>query len=137
MMDKKRIALWDNLKFILIVSVVIGHFINIRDSVTYHSIFIFIYSFHMPLFFMYLLANSSHGGNCVSPVAKAHRRQLRLAVAICTLFYLLTIIRCPSRIRSDLRWFHFFRFATEVWYFRAILDSVSPFLILWYLTVDC
>lgn len=50
MMDKKRIALWDNLKFILIVSVVIGHFINIRDSVTYHSIFIFIYSFHMPLF---------------------------------------------------------------------------------------
>ena len=49
-MENRRIALWDNLKFILIVSVVIGHFINIRDSVTYHSIFIFIYSFHMPLF---------------------------------------------------------------------------------------
>ena len=49
-MENKRVALWDNLKFILIVSVVVGHFINIRDSVTYHSIFIFIYSFHMPLF---------------------------------------------------------------------------------------
>ena len=50
LMAEKRTPLWDNLKFILIVLVVIGHFINIRDSVTYHSIFIFIYSFHMPLF---------------------------------------------------------------------------------------
>ncbi len=49
-MGKIRTPLWDNLKFILIVLVVLGHFINIRDSVTYHSIFIFIYSFHMPLF---------------------------------------------------------------------------------------
>ncbi len=49
-MENKRVALWDNLKFELIVLVVLGHFINIRDSVTYHSIFIFIYSFHMPLF---------------------------------------------------------------------------------------
>ena len=50
LMAEKRTPLWDNLKFILIVLVVLGHFINIRDSVTYHSIFIFIYSFHMPLF---------------------------------------------------------------------------------------
>jgi len=50
MADNKRVELWDNLKFILIVFVVLGHFINIRNSVTYHSIFIFIYSFHMPLF---------------------------------------------------------------------------------------
>ena len=49
-MGNKRIALWDNLKFILIIMVVVGHFINIRNSVTYHSIFIFIYSVHMPLF---------------------------------------------------------------------------------------
>ena len=39
-MGKIRTPLWDNLKFILIVLVVLGHFINIRDSVTYHSIFI-------------------------------------------------------------------------------------------------
>ena len=49
-MGNKRVALWDNLKFILIIMVVVGHFINIRNSVTYHSIFIFIYSVHMPLF---------------------------------------------------------------------------------------
>ena len=50
LVERKRVALWDNLKFILIIAVVLGHFINIRDSVTYHSLFIFIYSFHMPLF---------------------------------------------------------------------------------------
>ena len=49
-MGNKRIALWDNLKFILIVLVVVGHFTNTGKIGFYHSIFIFIYSFHMPLF---------------------------------------------------------------------------------------
>lgn len=48
----KRIALWDNLKFILITCVVIGHFADQYTDVSnsYASIFLFIYSFHMPLF---------------------------------------------------------------------------------------
>lgn len=47
----KRIMLWDNLKFILITFVVIGHFIDYYiTSGIYRSIFVFIYSFHMPLF---------------------------------------------------------------------------------------
>ena len=47
-----RIALWDNLKFILITLVVAGHFADeIMDySSIYSSIFLFIYAFHMPLF---------------------------------------------------------------------------------------
>ena len=47
-----RIALWDNLKFILITFVVAGHFADeIMDySSIYSSIFLFIYAFHMPLF---------------------------------------------------------------------------------------
>lgn len=49
---KTRIALWDNLKFILILLVVIGHFSSFfqNESNTYRSIFLFIYAFHMPLF---------------------------------------------------------------------------------------
>ena len=52
---KERIALWDNLKFLLIFFVVIGHFAEqVIDSGTqtgpYRAIFIFIYAFHMPLF---------------------------------------------------------------------------------------
>lgn len=51
MEHKKRIMLWDNLKFLLITLVVIGHFIDYYiSSGIYKSIFIFIYSFHMPLF---------------------------------------------------------------------------------------
>ena len=47
-----RIALWDNLKFILITLVVAGHFADqLTDySAIYSSIYLFIYAFHMPLF---------------------------------------------------------------------------------------
>lgn len=50
--DKKRTLYWDNVKFFLILLVVIGHFC---DSLTnmgtaYQGIYIFIYSFHMPMF---------------------------------------------------------------------------------------
>lgn len=47
-----RIALWDNLKFFLVTCVVIGHFADQFTDVSniYDSIFLFIYSFHIPLF---------------------------------------------------------------------------------------
>ena len=49
---ENRIALWDNLKFLLVTCVVIGHFADqFTDvSIIYDSIFLFIYSFHIPLF---------------------------------------------------------------------------------------
>ena len=50
-MNNNRIALWDNIKFILIVTVVIGHFCDASiDSPGFKNIYIFIYAFHMPLF---------------------------------------------------------------------------------------
>ncbi len=52
-MNSKRIALWDNLKFILITLVVVGHFADCftSQSNVCKSIYLFIYAFHMPLFF--------------------------------------------------------------------------------------
>ncbi len=49
---KTRIYKWDNVKCLLIFSVVLGHFTNqfAKQSVWMRSISIFIYSFHMPLF---------------------------------------------------------------------------------------
>ena len=49
---KKRIFLFDNLKFLLIMTVVVGHCLDcmIENSSIMKSLFIFIYSFHMPLF---------------------------------------------------------------------------------------
>ena len=53
MAEKERVALWDNAKFFLIASVVIGHFAGsyTGESAVYRSIFLFLYSFHMPAFF--------------------------------------------------------------------------------------
>lgn len=52
-MGKSRIALWDNVKFVLMTLVVVGHF-AILYSAEYHlfkSIYLFVYVFHMPAFF--------------------------------------------------------------------------------------
>lgn len=52
MKSQNRIYLYDNLKFVLIVLVVLGHFINgyTTSSRMFSGLFQFIYAFHMPLF---------------------------------------------------------------------------------------
>ena len=61
-----RVALWDNLKFGLIFFVVLGHFVEgyVESSHMMRSTFIFIYSFHMPLFLFVsgLFAKSTDSG---------------------------------------------------------------------------
>ncbi len=49
---QNRIYLWDNLKFLLITTVVLGHFADVFTGVSSpcRSLFAFIYAFHMPLF---------------------------------------------------------------------------------------
>lgn len=51
-MVKIRIAKWDNAKFILILLVVVGHFIDLytKNSSSAKSLFWYIYLFHMPAF---------------------------------------------------------------------------------------
>lgn len=51
MESQKRIYVWDNLKCLLMLSVVLGHFVNqYSDYSVMRSLTIFIYSYHMPLF---------------------------------------------------------------------------------------
>lgn len=52
MNQKNRVYLWDNMKFILIFLVVLGHFsdIYVDKSPTLQSIYLGIYVFHMPAF---------------------------------------------------------------------------------------
>lgn len=49
---KQRIALWDNIRLLLITLVVIGHFIDplTPKSGLFRCIYMFMYAFHMPLF---------------------------------------------------------------------------------------
>jgi len=52
MKKNNRIALWDNLKFLLIFLVVLGHFVDYHtsNSLNMKRIFFYTYIFHMPLF---------------------------------------------------------------------------------------
>ena len=51
MSGKQRISIWDNLKCFLMLSVVLGHFVNqYSDSSFMRSMSIILYSYHMPLF---------------------------------------------------------------------------------------
>ncbi len=49
---KERIAKWDNVKWLMIVLVVVGHFIDYHEdnSRLFQAMFLFIYSFHIPAF---------------------------------------------------------------------------------------
>lgn len=49
---KRRLFIFDNIKFILMALVVIGHYADVGVSVSegFRSLYLFIYSFHMPLF---------------------------------------------------------------------------------------
>ena len=51
-MKTKRIPKWDNVKFILMVFVVVGHMLAYytEDSLPIKGLYLFIYSFHMPAF---------------------------------------------------------------------------------------
>ncbi len=53
-MQKQRLFKWDNLKGLLILLVVIGHFTEpfLDLSHFFKSLWLFIYSFHMPMFFV-------------------------------------------------------------------------------------
>jgi fucose 4-O-acetylase-like acetyltransferase len=64
----QRDHLLDNLKFILISFVVIGHFIQpyIEQSVTLKTVFFCIYSFHMPLF-VFISGYFSKSQNSLNP----------------------------------------------------------------------
>ena len=48
--SNKRIARWDNLKFVLILLVVVGHYADRLGLRSFKTVYLFIYAFHMPLF---------------------------------------------------------------------------------------
>lgn len=63
---KERIYLWDNLKFVLITCMVIGHFADeyVESSYVCRSIYLFLYAFHMPVF-MFISGLFYRKGNVV------------------------------------------------------------------------
>lgn len=58
MIQEKRISKWDNVKAVMIICVILGHFSDmlipnplVTNTTTMQNIYLYIYSFHMPVFF--------------------------------------------------------------------------------------
>ncbi|MCD7723663.1 MAG: acyltransferase family protein [Clostridiales bacterium] len=69
--SNKRIALFDNLKFVLIACVVVGHFSDVitGESSVARVAFLYIYTFHMPLF-IYIFGLFHNNKNTLQKVLK-------------------------------------------------------------------
>ena len=64
-MEKKRLAFPDAAKGMAIIAVIIGHSLSLHSTDVTHILNNFIFSFHMPLFFMvsgYFYSNNNAGG---------------------------------------------------------------------------
>lgn len=90
--EKKRLYLYDNLKFLLIVLVVLGHLIDdstvklfgdgggetgVPQAKVFSGAFVFLYAFHMPLFYSY--QDCSTGG--MMTAGKCLERRLDLLLS--------------------------------------------------------
>ena len=111
-----HIALWDNLKFLLILLVVVGHFADFftAESNSFRALFLFIYSFHMPMFFF------------ISGLFFSEKRIASKVLYYLSLTYLLKIIliiidRCFGMKRP----FFFFFFPDGAAWFTFVLAAFT------------
>lgn len=129
---EKRIFLFDNLKFFLILTVVIGHFIAYitKSSHMMSGLFLFIYSFHMP-FFIYLagLFHSNHNikNRCVSFIAIGF--SMKILFALCRIVFLhkafFSLLADP-----DVPWFMFtMAMFTATSYFLRDFNTSNLFIL--------
>ena len=119
----KRSAYWDNLKLLLVTLVVIGHFIDpLTENWFARSIFLFIYTFHVPLFLF------------VSGVFYSERRlRFKVLFYVCTGF-LMKILNALTDlvIRQRTPEFNFFGDAGAPWYMFVL----AAFLVLRWMLRD-
>ena len=111
---KKRIALWDNLKFLLIIFVVIGHYTQQfrADNEILQRIYVFIYSFHMPAFIFVTGLFSKRAVN---------EKDIKKILPYLTCFFATTLILFITK--ALLGWapvFEFFSPSGISWYLMSI-----------------
>lgn len=124
MSNNTRIAKWDNIKFILILCVVMGHVLNsyyCGDEGEAKAITLFIYSFHMPAFVFIsgLFSKGSINGKRYDKIIS----YLFLFVVTKVCFFLSKIVigknsRLQFNNMDDLSWF---AFAIFVFFFITII----------------
>jgi len=84
--DKGRVFFWDNLKLLLIILVVVGHSVDFytHDSLMMRDIYLFIYTFHMPLFIFV-------SGYFSKSVVDGRHLSLEKVFSFLTLFFLMKL----------------------------------------------
>lgn len=118
MKNANRIDFYDNLKFILITLVVIGHFIQFQlNTGVDKGVFLFIYSFHMPLFIFVtgLFAKSVINGDSKKRLNKI------ISYIIIYLIYKLLLFAVLNLILKQPYSFSLFSEAEVPWYLLAVV----------------
>ncbi len=117
-MEKKRYAYWDNIKGILIILVVFGHFLlGIQDFILNKIVICIIYMFHMPAFvFISGYFSKSEHSKSFNTIFK-----LTIAYILLTSGFMLGMMLCGKRTPSIITPYY------SAWYLLA--------LIVWRITV--
>ena len=130
-----RAALWDNVKFLLIMLVVVGHFADAysKSSGLLRGVTLFIYAFHMPAF---IFVSGLFCGEAVKsrrfPVKKiVPYFKLFLLVQIIIFIFVKLTVYPPYRLRfitiNTAAWFAFaiFAFYIMTWFISDISGRYS------------
>ena len=120
---KSRVFLWDNVKAILILLVVVGHFAEQFTPVSniMNSIFLMTYTFHMPLFIFVsgLFAKSS---------IKKGKLQIHKVFSYLILFYALKLLNFLVGLPfGKVRKFYLFTESGIPWYMFAMAALICWF----------
>ena len=116
--SRGRIYFFDNLKFWLIMLVVIGHFVNPVTGVSdvYKGLFMFIYTFHMPLF---IFATGYFAKSIVDKTTGRFKLEKIIQFLILYLFLTLVIFFINYYLRGNASTYNFFQPVNPGWYLLA------------------
>ncbi len=140
---KERVAKWDNLKFVLIFLVVLGHFIDYYETNVplLQTMFLWIYSFHIPAF-LFVSGLMSKKTVDTTPFRTVRVMSLWALYLLCN--GLMLLCRAIAQKPMDLHLlgqdhYSWFLFVLPVFYLltRAIRNLPAHFAIGFWLVVGC
>lgn len=118
--SRGRIYYFDNLRFWLIMLVVVGHFINPLSNVNefYKGLYMFIYTFHMPLF---IFATGYFAKTVIDKNTGRFKFEKIIHFLIFYLFVTLVIFLVNYYLRQNVTTYRFFQPVNPGWYLMAVI----------------
>ncbi len=123
-MEEKRIAKWDNLKFWMILCVVTGHVLYRYTDSSMHaaSLYLFIYSFHMPVFMFVAGLFSKHA---------VQQRRVETIVNYLLIYVIMKFLEAVGSWLSDGTFtFHFLWESGPAWFALALAVFLAATMLL-------